>query len=438
MKRRFFIHITILLAMMLGLCLAVIHGMWFCAIGAGLMVVLTVVQLYRWIVNTHELLESERYVQRRSERALGNAETQLLYYKMLMEKVDTAVMVCTESGHVEWMNEAAKVIIGDACLIPFEVGKGIEQDDELVKFSGKEYALSHTTVAVGGGTRVVVAMKNIQGVMEKTEVDSWHKLVRVLTHEIMNSITPIISLSETLSDMATIGNDDGNGTDSESLETMAQGLGVIRRRSQGLLTFVENYRKLTRVAMPVKSEVRVAELFADLKKLYTQSSVTFEIEGDEDVCIYADRGQMEQVLINLLKNAVEASDEGETEVRCSFRKENRKGRDVALITVEDNGRGILPDVLERIFVPFFTTKKNGSGIGLSLCKQIVMNHGGEISVKSEDGVGTTVEILLTSLPPYSSTPHNKYADFEQQPHRECDEEEGESIGCWSDDCRNDE
>ena len=120
----------------------------------------------------------------------------------------------------------------------------------------------------------------------------------------------------------------------------------------------------------------------------------FDIEGDDDVCIYADRGQMEQVLINLLKNAVEASDSASQMVRCCYRKVCIDGRERDVLRVEDNGKGILPDVLERIFVPFFTTKKNGSGIGLSLCKQIVMNHGGEISVESEDGRGTAVEIKL--------------------------------------------
>jgi signal transduction histidine kinase len=341
------------------------------------------------------MLDSERMMQRKAEKALGDAEGQLVYYKMLMEKVDTAVVMVTESGHVEWMNSCAEKMVGESCVLPHEVMKAIESDVEIVKLEGKEYALSTSVVTVGGGRRIIVAMKDIQGAMERTEVDSWHKLVRVLTHEIMNSITPIISLSETLSDMAATEVSHKSAVeDGGSLDTMAQGLDVIRRRSQGLLTFVENYRKLTRVALPVKTDVKVADLFADLRKLYTQNSVVFDIEGDDDVCIYADRGQMEQVLINLLKNAVEASDSASRMVRCCYRKVCIDGRERDVLRVEDNGKGILPDVLERIFVPFFTTKKNGSGIGLSLCKQIVMNHGGEISVKSEDGRGTAVEIKL--------------------------------------------
>jgi signal transduction histidine kinase len=202
----------------------------------------------------------------------------------------------------------------------------------------------------------------------------------------MNSITPIISLSETLCEMTNT---------NDSAEMLTQGLDVIHRRSQGLLNFVENYRKLTRVAMPDKTQIEVKGFFADLKKLYPQPFVTFDTDNNEDISIYADRGQMEQVMINLLKNAMEATaSTAIPQIRCACKKDNADNTEKAIITVEDNGQGILPDVLERIFVPFFTTKKNGSGIGLSLCKQIIMNHGGEISIESEDGKGSTVKIRI--------------------------------------------
>lgn len=386
MKKRFFIHIAVILLMAFALCLAVIHEMWFCTIGAGMVMAISVFAMYRWTVNTCDLLDTERIVQRKTEKSLGQTEAQLLYYKTLMEKVDTAVMLTTESGHVEWMNPTAREIVGESYLLQKSVVEAIDSKEEIVKLDGKEYALSHSLVTVGGSKRIIVAMKNIQSAMERTEVDSWHKLVRVLTHEIMNSITPIISLSETLCEMANT---------NDSAEMLTQGLDVIHRRSQGLLTFVENYRKLTRVAMPEKTQIEVKGFFADLKKLYPQPFVTFDTGNDEDISIYADRGQMEQVMINLLKNAMEATASTTVpQVRCTCKKGNAGNKEKVFITVEDNGQGILPDALERIFVPFFTTKKKGSGIGLSLCKQIVVNHGGEINVKSEDGKGTTVEIRL--------------------------------------------
>jgi nitrogen fixation/metabolism regulation signal transduction histidine kinase len=287
------------------------------------------------------------------------------------------------------MNPIAKEIVGESCLLQKSVVEAIDSNKEIVKLGGKEYALSHSLVTVSGSKRIIVAMKNIQSAMERTEVDSWHKLVRVLTHEIMNSITPIISLSETLCEMTNT---------NDSAEMLTQGLDVIHRRSQGLLNFVENYRKLTRVAMPDKTQIEVKGFFADLKKLYPQQFVTFDTDNNEDISIYADRGQMEQVMINLLKNAMEATaSTAIPQIRCACKKDNADNAGKTIITVEDNGQGILPDVLERIFVPFFTTKKNGSGIGLSLCKQIIMNHGGEISIESEDGKGTSVTIRIDEV-----------------------------------------
>lgn len=386
MKQRFFIYIAVILLMTFALCLSVIHGMWFCAIGAGAMMAISVFAMYSWTTNTRDQLDSERIVQRKTQKSLGQAEAQLLYYKTLMEKVDTAVMLATESGHVEWMNTCASNMIGEKCTLPEEAIKAMQNNEEIAKTGGKEYAISYSPITIGGGNRIIVAMKDIQGAMERTEVDSWHKLVRVLTHEIMNSITPIISLSETLCDMANT---------EDSAETLTQGLDVIHRRSQGLLTFVENYRKLTRVAMPVKSELPIKEVFADLEKLYPQPFVTFEINCNEDISIYADRAQVEQVLINLIMNAAEATSSiASPQIKCACHSEIKKGENIVVISVEDNGHGILPEVMERIFVPFFTTKNNGSGIGLSLCKQIMMNHGGEIHVESEIEKGTKVTLTL--------------------------------------------
>ena len=126
MKQRFFIYIVIILVMLFALCLAVIYGMWFCAVGAGLVSLLCVLMMYRWVVDTRDMLDSERMMQRKAEKALGDAEGQLVYYKMLMEKVDTAVLMATESGHVEWMNSCAEKMVGESCVLSQEVMKAIE------------------------------------------------------------------------------------------------------------------------------------------------------------------------------------------------------------------------------------------------------------------------------------------------------------------------
>ena len=222
-------------------------------------------------------------------------------------------------------------------------------------------------------------------------MEAWQKLIRVLTHEIMNSITPIISLSETLSERG-VPEALKDATGEKEYAVMLQAMQTIHRRSKGLLGFVENYRRLTRLPAPVRTIVPVHELFADLQKLFPDQTIHFELPPS-DKSLDVDRAQIEQVLINLLKNAREASARREVpkiEVKASFAPKVTSSLSSwrCSITVRDNGEGILPEVQDKIFVPFFTTKTAGSGIGLSLCKQIMNQHGGNISVYSEPGKGS--------------------------------------------------
>ncbi|EGF59920.1 sensor histidine kinase [Bacteroides fluxus] len=221
------------------------------------------------------------------------------------------------------------------------------------------------------------AMTNFRTrILERNEMEAWQKLIRVLTHEIMNSITPIISLSETLSEREMT---------EKNYPVMRQGMQTIHRRSKGLLEFVENYRKLTRLPAPVRRPVSIRELLQDLKKLFSEEYIHIELP-ETDRTLQIDRIQIEQVLINLIKNAKEACSKKEEpliEIRMvpAFSWQ-------CLITIRDNGGGIMPEVQDKIFVPFFTTKTSGSGIGLSLCKQIMNRHGGNITVQSTVGQGS--------------------------------------------------
>ena len=227
------------------------------------------------------------------------------------------------------------------------------------------------------------AMRNFRTrVLERNEMEAWQKLIRVLTHEIMNSITPIISLSETLSERE---------MSEKNYPVMRQGMQTIHRRSKGLLEFVENYRKLTRLPAPVRRPVAVRELLQDLQKLFSEEEIRIELP-EADRILQIDRTQIEQVLINLIKNAKEA---------CSRKEHPRIEVKMlpalswqCLITVSDNGEGILPEVQDKIFVPFFTTKPSGSGIGLSLCKQVMNRHGGNITVQSAVGKGSCFTLLF--------------------------------------------
>lgn len=216
--------------------------------------------------------------------------------------------------------------------------------------------------------------------MEANELESWQKLIRVMGHEIMNSITPIISLSETL----------GNrNVDENSYGYMQHGMQVIHRRSKGLLEFVENYRRITRIPAPVKEIVSLNALLDGIAELFPQNYIHLAYTP-EDVLLKVDRTQMEQVLINLIKNAIEACgriEKPEITIQCHI-------ADLLYISVSDNGPGILPQVMEQIFIPFFTTKDGGSGIGLSLCRRIMQLHGGNITASSTPGQGSCFSISV--------------------------------------------
>lgn len=223
--------------------------------------------------------------------------------------------------------------------------------------------------------------------MEANEMESWQKLIRVMGHEIMNSITPIISLSETL----------GSRTvDEKSYAYMQQGVQIIHKRSKGLLEFVENYRRLTRIPLPKKEKVELGTLLRDLKNLFPDNFIHI-LPPSSEIYLQADRVQIEQVLINLVRNAREACNAVEwdecigprIEVSVFHHPEWR-----VAISVADNGEGIQPEVLDKIFVPFFTTKEGGSGIGLSLCRQIMHLHGGSITATSTPGTGTCFTLLF--------------------------------------------
>ena len=223
--------------------------------------------------------------------------------------------------------------------------------------------------------------------MEANEMESWQKLIRVMGHEIMNSITPIISLSETLGSRA---------VDERSYAYMQQGMQIIHKRSKGLLEFVENYRRLTRIPLPKKEKVELGTLLRDLKNLFPDNFIHI-LPPSSEIYLQADRVQIEQVLINLVRNAREACNAVEwdecigprIEVSVFHHPEWR-----VAISVADNGEGILPEVLDKIFVPFFTTKEGGSGIGLSLCRQIMHLHGGSITATSTPGPGTCFTLLF--------------------------------------------
>lgn len=303
------------------------------------------------------LLYAYHEMEKENERLhtrLAEAERQLQYLRQLTENEDTALFVCSTDGRIDWMNHAAKELTHGTSL-PSPVLQAIANHTEVVDGC----ALSTVLLRIDGQRRLVVALKDVSMLMQRQEMEAWQQLIRVLTHEIMNSLTPIISISETLTNEN-------------------EAFAVINRRCHVLLDFVESYRQLTRIKTPERTTFPVSELFEHITGLYPQ------VQTYGEGLLTADRSQLEQVIINLIRNAYES---GATEVEIIINNDNE-------IRVKDNGSGMSIDVLGHAFIPFFTTKPTGTGIGLSLCRQIILKHGGTITVDSQEGEGTTFTIKL--------------------------------------------
>lgn len=239
----------------------------------------------------------------------------------------------------------------------------------------------------------LISIQNIQSELEEKEMEAWQNLVRVLTHEIMNSVTPISSLAGIIEDEIKIHLRDNQEKplQKEQLADIHLSLQTISKRSEGLIHFVKEFRSLTHIPKPKPENIQVGQLFDEVailhKKELSEKGIKLECSVDPtDITISADKIMTEQVIINLLKNAIQAFDEGEEKLIILKAYYNEKMRPV--ISVKDNGTGIDPEALEKIFIPFFTTKKTGSGIGLSLSRQIMRQHQGTLTVKSTVGKGT--------------------------------------------------
>jgi nitrogen fixation/metabolism regulation signal transduction histidine kinase len=248
-----------------------------------------------------------------------------------------------------------------------------------------QLALKSTTVVLKDDPLLLVVVQDIHEELEEKETDSWIRLIRVLTHEIMNTITPITSISDSI--LKYYQKDDTGKVlpmDPDKMATAAKGLEVIRGQGSDLMEFVQSYRSFLNVPKPDKSPVSVRRLFEKVKLLTQRDSnnhIAFQwVYTPEDLEFFMDEKQMTQVLVNLIRNAIhslESSDSGIITITAGIDKNNRK-----FMQVKDNGPGIPSEVLEQIFVPFFTTKTKGTGIGLSLSRQIVQLHGGILHVHS--------------------------------------------------------
>lgn len=360
---------------------------------------MTVREIYRNMNKVNEQIQKLKIENRNQEH----------YFQILIEHLAIGIITFDKKGFIQHSNSTAKKLLGTDVLTHI---KQLERIDEklyqtlnsikpsersLVPINTErgeiQLSLKATSFSTKDNAMVILSIQDIKNELDEKEVESWMKLIRVLMHEIMNSITPITSLSESLSN---IYSESGKPVSPEQItpkviSTTLQGLNVIKDQGKGLLSFVESYRKLTRIPEPEKQSFRVADLLNRLKVLYDSREKGDKIKlsfsmKDPDLEIFADQNLISQVLINLIKNAKEAienTQEGRVLVRAGT------GPDLhPEICVIDNGPGISPENIDEIFVPFFTTRQDGSGVGLSISRQIMRMHGGNLKVRSSPGKET--------------------------------------------------
>ena len=341
-----------------------------------------------------------------SERA--QKEEDLRHLRALTEHVPVPLLSLHPDGKVRLHNNAARRLFGSAridhvedfgvfgedfskqvlAVEPGERRLAVFQLDDLEQ----QLTISATEIVIAGKLEKLVSLQNIQSELDGVQLQAWQDLVRVLTHEIMNSITPVASLAKTATALV----DDamlklGDYPDvSEELVDVKSAVETVARRSDGLMQFVQSYRQLTRLPAPKLQQILLSELFANVEQLVATEWAAKEIElslrvEPSSLELTADPDMVEQVLLNLLQNAEQVltgRDSARVEVVGSL---NRQGH--VSVEVSDNGPGVAADIAKRIFVPFFTTRREGSGVGLALTRQVMLAHGGTATLATSDSGG---------------------------------------------------
>ena len=341
----------------------------------------------------------------RSKRA--DQEADLKHLRALVEHIPVPLLTVHNDDTITLQNNAARRLFGAAHVTRLNdlrqfgasfgesVANAVPGRRELVTFAVEdiEYqlTLATTEIVTAGELDRLISLQDIQSELDVTQAQAWQDLVRVLTHEIMNSITPVTSLAKTATELVEDVRDKNERDEpiASDLDDLHSAIGTVARRSDSLVQFVDSYRQLTRLAPAEKKRIAVTELFDAVSRLsaaeWPDEEVVFSITvTPPGLDVYADRDLVEPVLLNLLRNAVQATaNVSQPNIQIAGRM-NRRGN--VVLEVSDNGPGVPIDMASKIFVPFFTTKKEGSGVGLALARQIMIAHSGFVTLgKSESG-----------------------------------------------------
>ncbi|MDX2414942.1 MAG: ATP-binding protein [Bacteroidales bacterium] len=343
------------------------------------------------------------------------------YYKAIVESAATAIMVYDSDHNVQLSNSSMNKLLGieslhninqveRICPNLSRLFREIEDGDSKtlntkINNSSRYLLINSTRMTLRAKTVKLIAVQDISYELDRQEIDSWQKLIRILNHEIMNSVAPITSLSSTLSGFFKKENKAvlASQIDNKTIANTIKGLSIIEEHGNGLINFVESYRSLTKLPRPAPVDVLVSDIFDNVSILSSSLIETYKSRTGKHIdisfqvnpgslSIFADRELISRVILNLVKNAIEAfngMDHAGVFLEAGM---NKAGK--VWIRVIDNGPGIPDSIIDNIFVPFYTTKDNGNGIGLSLCRQIIIMHKGSINIFSNPGEGTNVLIVI--------------------------------------------
>lgn len=357
----------------------------------------------------NELRDAFNSIIKEFQKISTEKELHHYYLQTVIEHASIGIIAINNNETIELVNQATKDLLGINYIKSYESIKryypALAQSLQNIKSGEKELitieangeiqqlSIQVSELTLNENQIKIYSLQNIQSELEEQEIEAWQKLIRVLTHEIMNSVTPITSLTE--STIAII--EKNNSLDKEAIDDIYSGLTTIQKRSKSLLNFVDVYRNLTRIPKANPNYFKIDEVITNVLNLLNAEFKNKKINvsthiNPQDLIVFSDKDLLEQVIINLILNSIEAliTIENAQIIINAYSNENNKN----IIEITDNGRGIDPEIIDKIFIPFYTTKENGSGIGLSLSRQILKQQGGNITVRSEKGKGTTMTIKL--------------------------------------------
>ena len=456
MIKKFTIQVTLRIFTILLFCVLfsffILKNIWFSSAGIGLLIAIQVYLLIRYVNNTNyslvkflDALKTEDYSVYFSPSKKGDSfakvyddfnliikifkrnkiekEAQYKYFKYILEHVNLGIISIKKEdlfkdhseSEILFLNKAASDILQVpkhkywhrlANHVPWlveEIKKISDGGKVLVDFGDeirrKQLSLEVLEIQLLNAPYLIITFQDIRSEIEQKEIEAWHNVIRILAHEMLNSFTPVSSLASTIKTLTEKDNggiESMENIDNEDLQDINKAAATIKKRSDGLLAFVKDYRTISNVPVPILKKLNVKQFLLDITTLMSAATNAPKIELKlmpipANATILADSKLIEQVVINLINNSIYALlDRSEAIIKLSCNVENEN----TFIIVSDNGIGIEENILNQIFIPFYTTKKEGSGIGLSLSKSILKKHGGNLLVTSEAGKYTTFSLVF--------------------------------------------